>query len=113
MASLEPFTTILSSFGLIFLAEIGDKSQLVCMTLAAHHRYLPVLLGAITAFLILNTLAVVFGVGLAKWIPEYVLAILVAVLFAIFGINSLRMKEYVDDCETGEKPGLIQNLGDC
>ncbi len=105
MANLEFLTTIFSSFGLIFLAEIGDKSQLVCMTLAARHRYLPVLLGAITAFLILNTLAVVFGVGLATWIPEYVLAMVVAILFATFGIKSLRMKEDEDDCEAIEKTG--------
>jgi hypothetical protein len=30
-----------ATFLLIALAEIGDKSQLVCMTLAARHRGLP------------------------------------------------------------------------
>ncbi len=105
MANLEFLTTIFSSFGLIFLAEIGDKSQLVCMTLAARHRYLPVLLGAITALMILNTLAVVFCVGLATCIPEYVLEMVVAILFATFGIKSLRMKEDEDDCEAIEKTG--------
>lgn len=104
MANLDPLSTILSTFGLVFLAEIGDKSQLVCMTLAARYRYLPVLLGSITAFLILNTLAVLFGVGLATWIPDFVLAMLVAVLFAIFGIKSLRSIEGKDDCEAMEKP---------
>ncbi len=32
-------------FFLIFLAEIGDKGQLVCMTLAARHRAFPVMMG--------------------------------------------------------------------
>ena len=35
-----------TTFLLVGLAEIGDKSQLVCMTLAARHRGLPVVIGA-------------------------------------------------------------------
>ncbi|MFZ1574553.1 MAG: TMEM165/GDT1 family protein [Chromatiaceae bacterium] len=106
MSALETLTAIFSTFGLIFLAEIGDKSQLVCMTLAARHRHLPVLLGAIAAFLILNTLAVVFGAGLAQWIPERVLAGAVALLFGAFGIKSLlAQKEVAEDGEVEEKPG--------
>ena len=50
-----------ATFLLIALAEIGDKSQLVCMTLAARHRPAPVIIGAISAFAILNMLAVLFG----------------------------------------------------
>ena len=53
----------LTSFLLIFAAEIGDKSQLVCMALAVRYRALPVAVGAILAFLALNTLAVVFGLN--------------------------------------------------
>lgn len=106
MSALEFLTAIISTFGLIFLAEIGDKSQLVCMTLAARHRHLPVLLGAIAAFLILNTLAVVFGAGLAEWIPERILAGTVAILFGAFGIKSLLTQEEVgEDGEIEEKPG--------
>ena len=43
---LGSLTATATTFGLIFLAEIGDKSQLVCMALAARHRHRPVLLGA-------------------------------------------------------------------
>ncbi len=106
MSALETLTAIVSTFGLIFLAEIGDKSQLVCMTLAARHRHLPVLLGAIAAFLILKTLAVVFGAGLAQWLPERILAGAVALLFGAFGIKSLLTQEEVgEDGEVEEKPG--------
>ena len=57
----ESLSTSLSTFTLIALAEIGDKSQLVCMSLATRHHHWPVILGASTAFLILNALAVIFG----------------------------------------------------
>jgi hypothetical protein len=63
----ELSTTLTTSYVLIIAAEMGDKSQLVCMTLASRHRATPVILGAITAFALLNTLAVVFGVVYRVW----------------------------------------------
>ena len=94
-----------SSFTLIALAEIGDKSQLVCMTLAARHRAWPVILGASMAFLVLNALAVLFGAGVAAWVPERVMAGLVAVLFAAFGIQALRAAEEDDSEVVVERTG--------
>ena len=99
MVPPETLSISLSTFTLIALAEVGDKSQLVCMTLAARHRHWPVILGATTAFLVLNTLAVLFGAGVAAWVPERVTAGLVAVLFGVFGIHALRKQ---DDDESGD-----------
>jgi putative Ca2+/H+ antiporter (TMEM165/GDT1 family) len=101
----ELSATAMTSFALIAAAEIGDKSQLVCMTLASRHRALPVLLGAIAAFALLNTLAVVFGVAIASWLPDTIVAATVAFLFAAFGIHSLRIQEDEDDEEVKEKSG--------
>ncbi|MCU7805595.1 MAG: TMEM165/GDT1 family protein [Candidatus Thiodiazotropha sp. (ex Lucinoma borealis)] len=95
----DSLTAAFSSFTLISLAEVGDKSQLVCMTLAARHRHWPVLMGAVSAFLLLNSLAVVFGASIATWLPESVMAIIVAVLFGAFGIHALL---YQGDEETEE-----------
>ncbi len=75
-----------ATYLLIALAEFGDKSQLVCMTLAARHRGLPVVLGAIAAFAVLNLLAVLFGAAVAAWLPAWVVTAAVALLFALFGI---------------------------
>lgn len=89
----DAFTTfpvaLLSSFTLIVLAEIGDKSQLVCMMLAARYTARPVLLGAIVAFSLLNVLAVVFGAAVAHWLPGPVVTLVVGVLFILFGIHAL------------------------
>lgn len=94
-----------TTFLLVGLAEIGDKSQLVCMTLAARHRGLPVVIGAIAAFAILNLLAVLFGAAVAAWLPEWIVVLAVAVLFAGFGISALRYKEEAGDEDIEEKPG--------
>ena len=93
-----------ATYLLIALAEFGDKSQLVCMTLAARHRGLPVVVGAIAAFSVLNLLAVLFGAAVAAWLPEWLVTAAVALLFAWFGIAALRFEEE-DDEEISEKPG--------
>jgi putative Ca2+/H+ antiporter (TMEM165/GDT1 family) len=101
----ELSATAATSFALIAAAEIGDKSQLVCMTLASRHRAMPIILGAVAAFAFLNTLAVVFGVAIASWLPEHIVASIVAFLFAAFGIHSLRVEEDDDEEEIKEKSG--------
>lgn len=94
-----------TTFLLIALAEFGDKSQLVCMTLAARHRGPPVALGAIAAFAVLNLLAVLFGAAVAAWLPDWVVTAAVGALFAFFGVKSLRFEDEEEDDAVSEKPG--------
>jgi putative Ca2+/H+ antiporter (TMEM165/GDT1 family) len=101
----EMSATAATSYALIAAAEIGDKSQLVCMTLATKHRAAPILLGAIAAFALLNSLAVIFGVAIASWLPEYMVAAAVALLFAGFGIHSIGAVEEDNNEEVKEKSG--------
>jgi len=96
-------TTVVTSYLLIFAAEIGDKSQLVCMVLATRHRTFPVILGAIFAFALLNALAVMFGMAIANWFPEVYVSLTVAILFAVFGVHALRLKEDGDNKSVEEK----------
>ena len=105
MIPAESLSISLTSFTLIGLAEIGDKSQIVCMALAARHRHWPVLMGAAAAFLVLNALAVVFGAGVAAWVPERVTAAIVALLFGAFGIHALRTQDDDESEEIVERPG--------
>jgi putative Ca2+/H+ antiporter (TMEM165/GDT1 family) len=86
----------LTSFLLVFAAEFGDKSQLVCMALAIRYRALPVLAGAILAFLLLNTLAVTFGAAIANWVPELAISVAVSLLFLLFGFHALTASESDD-----------------
>ena len=79
-----------SAFSLIGLAELGDKSQLVCMALAVRYRAWPVLFGAVSAFAILNLAAVIFGAAIAHWLPERVIATIVGILFLLFGFHALK-----------------------
>ncbi len=104
-AALQLGASSLSALVLVFLAEFGDKSQLVCMTLAARHRGQAVFWGAVCAFALLNLLAVVFGATVAAWVPEQWLAIGVAVLFGLFGVQALRNGDADEEEAVEEKSG--------
>jgi putative Ca2+/H+ antiporter (TMEM165/GDT1 family) len=105
MPPSETISVFLASFTLVGLAEIGDKSQIVCMVLASRHRHWPVLLGASAAFLMLNTLAVVFGASIATLVPERVAAAVVALLFGVFGIHALLAQPENEPVEVTERQG--------
>jgi len=81
------------SYALVFVAEIGDKSQLMCMILAARYRAIPVALGAITSFVLLNGLAVMLGAVIKELIAPQYISTIVALLFLAFGIQSLLANE--------------------
>ena len=103
--SLTPLGSLLTSLALIGFAEIGDKSQIVCVVLASRHRPMPVLLGAVAAFSVLNLLAVIFGAAIASVVPDSVVALLVGLLFLGFGIHALRAADGEDDDEVTERGG--------
>ena len=94
-----------STFAVIALAEMGDKTQIVCMTLSLRHRAMPVFAGAALAFAILNVIAVGIGAVLSDWVPERALNILVGVLFCAFGIWALRSKADREGTEIKERSG--------
>ena len=59
-----------STFGLVFLAELGDKTQLATLSLAASGRSrLVVFLGAAAALVLTSALAAVAGEAIARWVP--------------------------------------------
>jgi putative Ca2+/H+ antiporter (TMEM165/GDT1 family) len=78
--------TILSTFGLIFLAELGDKTQLACIGLACKTRSpLAVFLGAVGALAAVTLVGVVFGEALANLVPAAYIRKASGALFMVVG----------------------------
>ncbi|WP_417227601.1 TMEM165/GDT1 family protein [Amphritea sp.] len=94
---MDQLGSLVGAFLLVFLAEFGDKSQLVCMTLSARYRPLPVILGAVVAFAILNVLAVAVGSVASAWLPRSAVLCVVALLFLWFGLQSFNAEEDDED----------------
>lgn len=77
----------LSTFVLIFLAELGDKTQLTAMARAAtgDGGKWTVFFAAGAALLLSTLIAVVFGSALTRVIPERYIKITAGILFLLFG----------------------------
>ena len=90
----------LSTFGLIFLAELGDKTQLTAMALAVRFPWGKTFLGIAMAFALLNIGAVALGKVLFTLLPIFWIKLVSAGLFLFFGIATLlRKKDDRDDEE--------------
>ncbi len=97
---------VLSTFGLVFVAEMGDKTQLMTMTLAHRYRPLPVLAGAFAAFALLNVLAVVVGEALFRHVPREAVLLCAGGLFLVFA-----WKSWCDGGDAGEDDGSTTRRG--
>lgn len=77
------------SFGVILLAELGDKSQLVTIALTARYRPVVVLAGIAIAAALISGVAVVIGAAFAAMLPLNVLQAVGGVLFLAFAALTL------------------------
>jgi len=75
-----------TTFGLVFLAELGDKTQLATLSLAASSRSrLAVFVGSAAALVLASALAVVVGDALARAVPPVWIRRAAGLSFLILG----------------------------
>jgi putative Ca2+/H+ antiporter (TMEM165/GDT1 family) len=85
--NLGPVITTALTF---FLGEMGDKTQLTCMTLSMDARFpLIVLTGSVAAMLSIGFLGIIIGTSLTKYFPSYIIKTISGLIFIIFGIMRL------------------------
>lgn len=90
----------LLSFGVIFVAELGDKSQLMAMTFALRYRWWVVIAGITAATTVVHLVSVGVGHFLGAAIPTSAVAILGGIAFLIFGLWTLRGDSLSDEEES-------------
>ena len=81
--------TLFGCFSMVALMELGDKTQLITMTLAAQNSPLMVVAGAMFAFALLTGAAVLVGAKLASRLPTKWFKIGTSVLFIVLGSLSI------------------------
>ncbi|MCH8135633.1 MAG: TMEM165/GDT1 family protein [Proteobacteria bacterium] len=79
-----------ASFGLITIAEMGDKSQLVALAFATRYRAWQVLAGITAATLLVHAGSVLIGRIAGDQLPEMTIAVITGVAFLGFGAWTLR-----------------------
>lgn len=81
------YQILITTFSMVFLAELGDKTQLATFCLAADcDPKLSVFLGAALALVLSTLIAVVFGTFLSKYLPEHYIKIAAGIFFVVVGI---------------------------
>jgi putative Ca2+/H+ antiporter (TMEM165/GDT1 family) len=81
---------ILSTFTMIFLAELGDKTQISIFALASNRKsLLSVVLGAAAALLLTTAIAATLGSLVGRFVPERLIKFVSAAVFLAFGALTL------------------------
>ena len=78
------------SFGVIFVAELGDKSQLMALTFATRFKPVPVLIGITVATAVVHLASVGIGYGLRAALPTGWISLVAGLAFLGFGAWTLR-----------------------
>ncbi|GAA2755807.1 TMEM165/GDT1 family protein [Actinopolymorpha rutila] len=91
--------SFLLSFGVIFVAELGDKSQLMALTFATRYRALPVLVGITVATAVVHAVSVGVGYFLGANLPTGWISLVAALAFFGFAGWTLRGDSLSEDEE--------------
>jgi putative Ca2+/H+ antiporter (TMEM165/GDT1 family) len=85
------------SFGVIFIAELGDKSQLMALTFATRFPAIKVLIGITIATAVVHLGSVGIGAVLGAELPTHLISIIAGIAFLGFGAWTLRGDSLSDD----------------
>jgi putative Ca2+/H+ antiporter (TMEM165/GDT1 family) len=115
-------TAFLVAFSLVFVAEIGDKSQLLVLAFASRYRARVVIPAILFATAVMQLLSVTVGEAAGRLLPLFWIHVLSGLAFIAFGIWSLRPeKGEEEEREVASRFGpmvtiaatfLISELGD-
>lgn len=81
--------SLLAALGLVFIAELGDKTQLVALGFGARHKLAPVLTGVALAYMATNLLSVIVGGLLGATLPTRAIGLGGGVMFLGFAAWTL------------------------
>lgn len=84
-----------------FIAEMGDKTQLMLIALTSKYKLKDIILGTAAAILVLNGLAVLAGGLVSEFIPDWLIKTIAALAFLYFAASTIAG----DDDEEEEEGG--------
>ena len=93
---------LLSTFITVFIAELGDKTQLATLTISGtSNKPLAVFLGSSSALVFASLIGALTGGSISSFVPEVILKSLASITFLIIGlrlfINTFSNEKDVDE----------------
>jgi len=97
------FFPLLASFGIIMLAELGDKTQLCVISLSCKRKSRSVFIGALLAFAVVDGVSALVGGAIAAVIPAFWIGIGAGIAFIAFAVYMLA-SERDEKTEVDDRP---------
>src|SRR5688572_19711800 len=102
------------AFGAIFIAEFGDKSQLLVLAFATRYPWRPVVIGLVIAAAVIQGISVVVGAAVGAILPETAVAVVSGLAFIGVAIWTLRGDDDEDEGASTAAPragiGLVATV---
>jgi putative Ca2+/H+ antiporter (TMEM165/GDT1 family) len=98
---MDPLAAIAVSAVAVFVAEFGDKSQLLILAFATRFPALPVIAGLVLATALLQALSVAVGAAVGAVLPTQLVAVVAGLAFIGVGLWTLRGEDDDDDDGAG------------
>lgn len=95
----------IKAFSLIFLAEMGDKTQLLALAFATQYRLASVLTGIGIGAFLNHSLAIALGIYISSFIDTVIIQIIAGIAFVGFSIWTLRVEDE-DEEDSGKTKGF-------
>jgi Ca2+/H+ antiporter, TMEM165/GDT1 family len=93
MLATMDWKLMLTTFAAVFVAELGDKTQLATLSLASGKvSRVAVFVGSATALVCTSLIAVLAGAAVSRYVPESYLRRAAGVIFVILGVIYLVKK---------------------
>lgn len=104
---------LLLALGVVFVAELGDKTQLVVLTLGARQRLAVAIPGLLVTIALLQGIAVSIGAALAEVVPDLALQIGAGLLFLGFAVWTWRSAGQEEHEDASTQRGGAGVVGMC
>ncbi|MCD8300083.1 MAG: TMEM165/GDT1 family protein [Clostridiales bacterium] len=91
--------------GTMFVAEMGDKTQLLMVAMTSKYKLKDIILGAGLSIMVLNLIAVAAGSIISTFIPTWLIKIAAAVAFFYFAWSSLKKDDSEEEDKSAGKKG--------
>jgi Ca2+/H+ antiporter, TMEM165/GDT1 family len=93
------------AFGAVFVAEFGDKSQLLILAFATRYPWRPVVLGVVLAAAFIQGVSVAVGAAIGSILPAEVVSVVAGLAFLGVAAWTLLGGGDDDEADLGETPG--------
>ncbi len=99
------------AFGAVFVAEFGDKSQLLILAFATRYSWRPVVIGLVMAATVIQGISVAIGTAVGTALPATVVAIISGIAFLAVAVWTLRGEDDEEEVPDSASHRRVAGIG--